>query len=142
MDWGIDFRFLLINPSLLFALFTILSMCGFQERLLDMSMPRCVATGIVLSGSSCIVYGLSTGDLDLVMCNISHLEGLKVICQVYSQSFSLSKSCCMLSWSVWLLAKSLREGPGEIWEGMSFILRRKRRGPRAVPCGTLELTCN
>ena len=45
-----------------------------------MSMPRCVATGTALSGSSCIVHGLSMGDLDLVMCIISHLEGLKVIC--------------------------------------------------------------
>ena len=58
MDCGIDFRFLLINPSLLFALFTILLMCGFQERLFDISMPRWVATGTALSGSSCIVYGL------------------------------------------------------------------------------------
>ena len=103
IDWGIDIRFLLINPSLLFALFTILLMCGFQERLLDVSMPRCVATGIALSGSSCIVDGLSMGDLDLMMCIISHLEGLKVICQVCSQSISLSRSCCRLSWSVWLL---------------------------------------
>ena len=65
MDCEIDFRFLLINPSLLFALFTILLMCGFQERLLDISMPRArwVATGTALSGSSCIVYGLCMGDL-------------------------------------------------------------------------------
>jgi hypothetical protein len=27
------------------------------------------------------MYGLSMGDFDLVMCIISHLEGLKVICQ-------------------------------------------------------------
>ena len=128
MDCGIDFRFLLINPSLLFALFTILLICGFQERLFDISMPRCVATGTALSGSSCIVYGLYMGDLDLVMCIISHLDGLKVICHVFSQSVSLSTSFCRLSWSVWLLicrysiassAKSLREVPGEIWEGMS-----------------------
>ncbi|KAK2193093.1 hypothetical protein NP493_17g06026 [Ridgeia piscesae] len=55
-------------------------MCGFQERLFDMSMPRCVATGTALSVSLCIMYGLSMGDFDLVMCIISHLEGLKVIC--------------------------------------------------------------
>ena len=61
MDWGIDFKFLLMNPSLLFALLTILLMCGFQERLFDMSMPRCVVTGIALSVSSYIVYGLSIG---------------------------------------------------------------------------------
>ena len=103
MDCGIDFRFLLINPSLLFALFTILLMCGFQERLFDISMPRWVATGTALSGSSCIVYGLCMGDLDLVMCIISHLDGLKVICHVFSQSVSLSRSFCRLSWSVWLL---------------------------------------
>ena len=90
MDWGVDFRFLLINPSLLFALFTILLMCVFQEKLFDISMPRWVATGTALSGSSCIVYGLSMGDLDLVMCIISHLQGLKVICQVCSQSIILS----------------------------------------------------
>ena len=83
MDCGIDFRFLLINPSLLFALFTILLMCGFQERLLDISMPRWVATGTALSGSSCIVYGWCMGYLDLVMCIISHLDGLKVICHVF-----------------------------------------------------------
>ena len=97
MDWGIDFKFLLMNPSLLFALLTILLMCGFQERLFDMFMPRCVATGTALSVSLCIMYGLSMGDLDLV---ISHLEGLKVICQDCAQSISLSRSCCRLSWSV------------------------------------------
>ena len=49
MDWGIDFKFLLMSKlSLLFALFTILLMCGFQERLFAMSMPRYVATGITL----------------------------------------------------------------------------------------------
>ena len=36
---GNRFKFLLMNPSLLFALLTILLMCGFQERLFDMSMP-------------------------------------------------------------------------------------------------------
>ena len=69
---------------------TTLLICGFQERLFDMSMPRCVATGTALSVSSCIVYGLSIGDFYLVMCIISHLEGLKVICQDCSQSISLS----------------------------------------------------
>ena len=83
MEWGVDFRFLLINPSLLFVLFTILLMCAFHGRLLDISIPRRVATGSALNGSSCIVYGLSMCDLDLVMCIISHLEGLKVICQVF-----------------------------------------------------------
>ena len=78
MDRGINCRFLLINPSLLFALFTISLMCGFQERLLDIYMPRWVATGTALSGSSCIMYGLCMGDLDLVMCIISHLDGLKM----------------------------------------------------------------
>ena len=39
-----------------------------------MSMSRCVATGTALSGLPCIVYGLCMGDLDLVMCIISHLE--------------------------------------------------------------------
>ena len=68
-----------------------------------MPMPRCVATDTALNGSSCIVYGLSMGDLDLVMCIISHLVGLQVICQVVSQSINLSRSCCRLSWSVWLL---------------------------------------
>ena len=67
MDWGIDFRFLLMNPSLLFALLTILLMCGFQERLFEISMPRGVATGTALSVSLCIMYGLSMGDFDLVM---------------------------------------------------------------------------
>ena len=55
-----------------------------------MSMPRCVATCTALSVSSSIVYGLSMGDFDKVMCIISHLEGLKVICQGCSQSISLS----------------------------------------------------
>ena len=81
MDWGIYFKFPLMNPSLLFALLTILLMCGFQERLFDMSMLRCVATGTALSVSSCMLYELSMGDFDLVMCITSHLEGLKVICQ-------------------------------------------------------------
>ena len=49
MDWGIAFKFRLMNPRLLFALLTILLMCGFQERLFDMSMPRCVAAGTALS---------------------------------------------------------------------------------------------
>ena len=31
-----------------------------------MSMPRCVATGTALSVSSCIPYGLSMGNFDLV----------------------------------------------------------------------------
>ena len=94
-----------------------------------MSIPRCVAAGTALSVSSCInLYELSMGDFDLVMCITSHLEGLKVICQDCSQSISLSRSCCKLSWSVCLLifrysisAKRLREVPGEIWVGMSFI---------------------
>ena len=68
-----------------------------------MSMPMCVATGTSLSVSSCIVYELSMGDFELVMCITSHLEGLKVICQDCSQLISLSRSCCRLSWSVWLL---------------------------------------
>ena len=98
-------------------------MCGFRERLFDISMPRWVATSTALSGSSCIVYGLYMGDLDLVMCIISHLDGLKVISHVFSQSVSLSRSFCRLSWSVLLFicrysiapsAKSLREVPGEI----------------------------
>ena len=75
-----------MNPCLLFALLNSL----FQERLFDMSMPRCVATCTALSVSSSIVYGLSMGDFDKVMCIISHLEGLKVICQGCSQSISLS----------------------------------------------------
>ena len=54
MDCGIDFRFLLINPSLLFVLFTILLMCGFQERLFDISMPRWVATGTVVRHVLCM----------------------------------------------------------------------------------------
>ena len=37
-------KFLLINTSLLFALFTILLMCWFQERMFEMFMPRCVPT--------------------------------------------------------------------------------------------------
>ena len=41
----------LMNQSLLFALFTILLMCGFQERLFDMSMLRCVAVGTALGFS-------------------------------------------------------------------------------------------
>ena len=70
MDWGIDVKFLLMNPSLLFALLTILLMCGFQERLFDVSMPRCVVTCNALSVSLCIVYGLSMGDFDLVIFHI------------------------------------------------------------------------
>ena len=54
---GNIFKFLLMNPSLLFALLTIFLMCGFQERSFDMSMPRCVASGTALSVSSCIVCG-------------------------------------------------------------------------------------
>ena len=69
-----------------------------------MSMPRCVATGTALSVLLYIVYGLSMGDFDLVMWIISHMEGLKVICQDCAQSISLS-----------------REVPGDIWVGMSFI---------------------
>ena len=42
MDWGIDFKFLLMNPSLLFALLTILLMCGFQERLIYWFLCVCV----------------------------------------------------------------------------------------------------
>ena len=62
-----------------------------------MSTLMCVATGTALSVSLCIVYGLSMGDFDPVMCIISHLEGLKVICQDYAQSISLPRSCCRLS---------------------------------------------
>jgi len=87
-----DFKFHLMNPSLLFALLTILLKCGFQE----MSMPRCVATGTALSVSLCI-HELSMSDFDLVMCIISHLEGLIVISQDCSQLISLSRSCCKLS---------------------------------------------
>ena len=48
MNWGIYFKFLLMNSRLLFALLTILLMCEFEERLFDMSMPRCVATGTAI----------------------------------------------------------------------------------------------
>ena len=84
-----NFKFLLMNPSLLFALLTVLLMCGFQETF-DMCMPRCVATGTALS-VTCILYELSRGNFYLVMCITSHLEGLKVICQDCSQSTSLPK---------------------------------------------------
>ena len=56
MDWGIDFQFLLMNPSLLVALLIILLMCVFQERLFDMSMPRCLATGTVFRYVLCMGY--------------------------------------------------------------------------------------
>ena len=78
---------------MLFALLTILLMCGFQKKLV--SMPRCVASGTALSGLSCI-HELSMSGVDVVMCITSHLEGLNVICQDCSQSISLSKSCCKL----------------------------------------------
>ena len=68
-----------------------------------MSISRCVATGTVLSVSSCIRCKLFMGNLYLVMCIISHIEGLKVSCQDCSQSISLRRSCCMLPWSVCLL---------------------------------------
>ena len=45
IDWGTDDTFLLINSGLLFALLTILLMWGFQERMLDMFIPRYVVTG-------------------------------------------------------------------------------------------------
>ena len=67
-----------------------------------MSISRCIATGTALSVSSCIRCKLSLGNLYLVICIISHLKGLKVICQGCSQSISLSMSCCKLSWSVCL----------------------------------------
>ena len=57
MDWGIDFKFPLMNPSLLFALFTIVLMFGFQEGLFAMSKSSCVDTGTALSVSSCIRMG-------------------------------------------------------------------------------------
>ena len=66
-----------------------------------MSMPRCVATGTALCVSSCILYELSMGDFDLVMCITSHLEGLNVICQDYSHSINLSILCCRMCWSVY-----------------------------------------
>ena len=46
MEWGMDFKSLLMNPSLLFALLTILLMCGFHERLFDVSIPGCVHPGV------------------------------------------------------------------------------------------------
>ena len=55
---GIYVKFLLMNPSLLFTLFNIVLMCGFQERLFAMAMPRCVATGTAMSVSSYIIYVL------------------------------------------------------------------------------------
>ena len=81
MDWGTDFKFLLMTPSLLFALLTILLMCGFQERLFDISTLRCVATRTALSVLSCILLELFMGDFDLVICITSHCKGLKAICQ-------------------------------------------------------------
>ena len=112
MDWGIDFKFVLMNPSLLFASFTILLMYGFQERLFAMSRPRYVAADTALSVSSCIVYGLCMGDFDRVMCIISHLEGLKVICHDCSQSIGMLRSCCRLSWSVedWVVDERFKGG--------------------------------
>ena len=47
MDWGIDFKFLLMNPSLLFALLTILLMCGFQERLIYWFLCVCVCVYVL-----------------------------------------------------------------------------------------------
>ena len=51
---------------------------------------------LLLSVSSCIVYELSVGDFYQVMCITSHLEVVKVICQDYSQSISLSSVNVML----------------------------------------------
>ena len=69
MDWGINFTFFLINPKLLYALLTIVMMC----RLFEISISRHIATGTVL----CILQELSMGNVDLVMCITSHLEGYK-----------------------------------------------------------------
>ena len=77
-----DFKFILIHPSLLFALLSILIICGFQEKLFDMFIPRCVATGTALRVSSCILYEISMGSFDLVMSYFTfrgfegHLPGL------------------------------------------------------------------
>ena len=61
MDWGIDFKFILMDPSLLFALLTILLMCGFQEMLFDSSTSMCVATGTALSVSLCYCVWVING---------------------------------------------------------------------------------
>ena len=81
-----------MNSSLLFALLTILLMCGFQERLFDMA--RCVSTGTALSISSCIVYGLSMGDFDLVM--YVHYFTFGGVESHFPKLFLV----CKLSWSV------------------------------------------
>ena len=44
MDWGRDFIFLFDESKLGVCFIDYLVVCGFQERLFDMSMPRCVAT--------------------------------------------------------------------------------------------------
>ena len=71
MDWGINFTFLLINSNLLYALLTIVMMC----RLFEISISRRIATGTVFI--VCILQELSMGNVDLVMCITSHLEGSK-----------------------------------------------------------------
>ena len=103
MDWGIDFKFLLMNPSLLFSLLTI---CKY---LVDVWVPGEVIWYVYAKVccywycSECfimyyvwVIYGwFWSGDVI-----ISHLEGLKVICQDCAQSISLSRSGCRLFWSV------------------------------------------
>ena len=73
---------------------------------------RCVATGTALCVSSYILFELSMGNFDLVICFTSHFEGLKVICQDCAQLISLSRSCCMLFWSVCLVIFIEKEEEG------------------------------
>jgi len=85
---------------------------------------------------------------DLVKWITLHLSGLKDICHSLSHCSSVSMSCwrSLQSSSVFIgrnkrlsSAKSLVEELG-VESGRSFMYRRKRRGPRTVPCGTPEET--
>ena len=50
--------------------------------LFEISISRRIATGTALNVVQCIQHELSMGNVDLVMCITSHLEGSKAICQI------------------------------------------------------------
>ena len=74
--------FFLLDESKLAVCFYWLSCwCVGSRRGCLICLCQGVLLMVVLWVSSCILYELSMGNFDLLMCITSHLEGLKVICQ-------------------------------------------------------------
>ena len=84
--------FLRKKPRDRFAVFTIRSMWGFHDRLLEMSTPRFLALVTVSRTCPWRIYSVLIAFLEAVTCTIWHFEGLNSIPHRVSHAASMSRS--------------------------------------------------